>query len=255
MFIGLTALFLLFPFVYKEIPLLFGSEKDVVILILGSLVMFAAALFDFEALRKGKFCIIEPLYGIEVPVSIGLSIGLWGESLSTLQMILIGVLFLGIVLAVTTHHTHLHYHKRIFERGVVLALIGAIGMGLGNFLVGVSSQTTSPLLSIWFIHGLLSILCLCYLLLRKQLGGTLKEIKNNFGIIAGQSILDNVAWICFAFATTMIPISIATGITESYIALGALLGVLINKEKIRWHQYVGVAITCIAVVILAIVSE
>jgi len=255
MYIGIVALIVLCPFIYKEIPALFSSSRDLIILSLGGFIMFSAALFDFEALRRGKFSIVEPLYGLEVPVSLGLSIGIWGEYLSLVQMILIGIIFIGIVLAITIHHTHLHYHKRIFERGVVLAIMGAIGMGLGNFIVGVASQTISPLISIWFIHGSLGIFCLFYLFFRKQLNGGLKEIKENIKIIAGQSILDNVAWIFFAFSTTYLPISIAVGITESYIAFGALLGVFLNKEKLKWHQYVGVAITCVAVIILATISE
>jgi len=255
MYIGVVALILLFPFVYKEIPALFSSPRDIIILSLGGLVMFAAALFDFEALKRGKLSIVEPLYGAEVPISVGLSIGLWGEYLSLVQIILISVIFVGIMLAITIHHTHLHYHKRIFERGVILALAGAVGMGLGNFLVGVSSQTISPILSIWFIHGSLGIFCLFYLFLRKELHGGIREIKQNIGIIAGQSILDNIAWIFFAFATLYLPISIAVGITESYIALGALLGVFLNKEKLKWHQYIGVAITCVAVILLATISE
>lgn len=253
-FIGVSALIFLFPFIYKELPLLFSSSRDITILTLGSIVMLSASLFDFEALRRGKIAIIEPIYGVEVPVVVGLSIGIWGEHLSFVQLILIGAVFLGIVLAITEHHNNLHYHKRIFEKGVILALVGAIGMGLGNFIVGVASQTISPLLAMWFIHGLLGIFCVIYLIFKKDLK-VVSDFRNNRNIILVMCIFDNVAWICYAFATTLIPISITTTITESYIVLAALLGVVFNKEKLKPHQFIGVAIAIVSVIVLAGISE
>lgn len=255
MFIGIAALFILFPFVWKELPALFNSPRDIAILALGGIVMISASLFDFEALRRGKIAIIEPIYGIEVPVAVGLGVGVWGEHLSLLQSILIGTAFLGIVLAITEHHTHLHYHKRIFEKGVVLALAGAVGMGLGNFIVGVASQTISPVLAMWFIHGSLGIFCLLYLAFKNDLKNVVADIKNNKGIVAAMCVFDNAAWIFYAFATTLIPISIATTISESYIVLAGLLGIAFNKERPKAHQFIGIGIAVISVIILAGVSE
>ncbi|MFA5871001.1 MAG: hypothetical protein WC842_03925 [Candidatus Paceibacterota bacterium] len=40
-------------------------------------------------------------------------------------------------------------------------------------------------------------------------------------------------WVFYALATILLPISVTAGISESYIALGAILGVLINKEKLK----------------------
>ena len=49
------------------------------------------------------------------------------------------------------------------------------------------------------------------------------------------SFIDNLAWVAFAYATLYVPIAIATGISESYIALAAALGIIINKEKLKKH--------------------
>ena len=144
-FIGIVGLVGLLPFVKNDLSSL-NSAHFLLLSLLGVVAVFAA-LFDFEALRQGKIAIVEPIIGLELPITVGLSLTLANEALSFVQLFLIGVVFVGIMLAITAHHTHLHYHKRIFERGAILAGIGAVGMALTNFLVGVSSQDISPLIT------------------------------------------------------------------------------------------------------------
>ena len=148
-FIGIVGIIVLSPFVLGEIGEFLRDTKAVLLLTFAGVVMFFAAIFDFTALKQGKIAIVEPILGIELPVTVGLSVFLWGENLSPPQIFLIFAIFIGIVLAVTIHHRHLHYHRRIFERGVLLAGVGAITMGLVNFLIGVSSQIKSPFLTIF----------------------------------------------------------------------------------------------------------
>src|SRR3989344_7337237 len=174
-FIGILGLFSIFPFVKDEIGFL--ETGDILLLgLLGAVVVFTA-LFDFEALRQGKIAIVEPIIGLELPITVGLSLTLANETLSFLQLFLVGIVFIGIMLAITAHHTHLHYHKRIFERGAILAGIGAIGMALTNFLVGVSSQGISPLITIWFAHSLLAVVCGIYILFKGEFGSLISDFK------------------------------------------------------------------------------
>src|SRR3989344_3230998 len=148
-FNGVVGSLALTPFVWRDLPAL--DKSDWLLLGALSIVTLFAALFDFEALRRGKIAIIEPILGAELPLTAGLSVIFVGEVLSAPQFVLIGVIFIGIILAITQHHTHLHYHKRIFEKGVILAGIGMVGMALMNVLVGVTSQEISPLIAMWFI--------------------------------------------------------------------------------------------------------
>lgn len=251
-FIGIVGLIGLFPFVKNDLTTL-NSANFLLLGLLGIVIVFAA-LFDFEALRQGKISIIEPIVGLELPITVGLSLTLANEALSSLQLFLIGIVFIGIMLAITAHHTYLHYHKRIFERGVILAGIGAIGMALTNFLVGVSSQDISPLITIWFAHSLLAVVCGIYILYKGEFGSLIHDLSNYPKPIIGQSILDNVAWVSFAKATTFIPIAIATTISESYIALAVLLGLFVNHEKLRKHQVIGLVLATIGVITLSYFS-
>lgn len=49
---------------------------------------------------------------------------------------------------------------------------------------------------------------------------------------------------------SLIPISVATTVSESYIALSVLAGIYINHERVRLHQKLGIAITVVGVVVL-----
>lgn len=252
-YIGVLSTIALLPWVKGDVRVIFSQPDSLLLLLVLSVVIVFAALFDFEALRQGKIAIVEPLLGIELPITVGLSMTLAGERLDAIELALVAVVFVGIVLAIAKHHTHLHYHKRIFEKGVILAGIGAVGMALVNFLVGVSSQKISPLMTIWFAHSLVALFCFLYLLLKGELSRLSTDLKAHGGIIAAQSVLDNAAWLAYAGATTLIPIAIATTISESYIALAVLLGIFVNREHLRPHQILGVALAILGVLGLSLI--
>jgi uncharacterized membrane protein len=116
------------------------------------------------------------------------------------------------------------------------------------------SQHTKPLAAIWGIDAALTVICLCWMVMRGQMRATFRLARQHWQPVILQGLFDNIAWVAFAYAVTAIPISITIAITESYIALAALLGITINKERLQRHQYVGIAITLIAVIILATIS-
>jgi drug/metabolite transporter (DMT)-like permease len=251
--VGIIALF---PFVVDELGALFANSFHLGLLILASIVILLTALAEFESLRRGKLAIVEPILSLELPLTVLLAIVVWGERVALPQLILAGVAFFGITLAVTEHHTHLHYHRRIkVEKGVIFAGLGAIGMGIFNFLVGVGSQEISPLMTIWFTNILTVAFTFFYLQRRGELHKLFHDFRQHIGILASVCVLDNLAWISFAVATTFIPIAIATTLSESYVALAVLLGVFANKERLRWHQIVGVVVTLASVIFLSAISS
>jgi len=255
-FIGISGIVVIFPFIVGELGGLFREPKHLAILSLAGVIVLVTALFEFESLRRGKLAIVEPVLGLELPITIGLSTLIWGEIISLPQLLLSFTTFIGIVLVITKHHSHLHYHRRLgIEKGVVFASVGAIGMGLFNFLIGVGSQQTSPLLTIWFTSLLFTFVCFVYLVRHNMFHELIEDIRKNPVPIIAVSVLDNVAWVLFAASTTIIPIAIATTISESYIIITVLLGLFMNKEKLRWHQFIGIIVTLLSIIFLSGISE
>src|SRR3989338_2052777 len=215
------------PFVYRDIQnLVLASDYSFLILLGSSILILFAALFDFEALRKGKLSVIEPFLAFEVPVSVLLAFVLLNESLPIIQTVFISLLLLGIIM-VSLKSRHLS-RKIWLEKGVVLAVIGAVLMGSTNFLV-----------VNWFMNIVLTLVCVFYIFVNHRTGKFISHMRQNKKLLLGMSIFDNLAWICYAGAATLIPIAIAVSISESYIALTAMLGILINKEKLMRHQKIG----------------
>ena len=194
-FIGLAGIIGLLPFVYDEIGALFHDTSRLLLLSVTGLVIFAAAMLDFEALRQGKIAVIEPVLSFELPVAVALAAVFLGERLTPVQFGLAATTFSGIILSVTQHRRHLMYHRRLLEPGVIFAMAGAIVMGGVNFLVGISSQQTSPVMTIWYTNIIFTALSLLYLVCRGEVGSLLRGVRQNPAPVVAVCLFDNLAWL------------------------------------------------------------
>lgn len=242
----------LLPFILNDFSFLFDL-RNFLVLLLSSLVILIAGLLDFEALRVGKIAIIEPINAVEVPVTVALSWFLLHEHLDFLQLLLVVVVIVGIFLVSTTSFKN--FKKARLERGIWIAFVANLCMGGANFLIGVSARETSPLFINWFMNIFIFVAMSGFLFHTGQWRNIVKTWQAEKRLILLVSFFDNLAWVAYAAATVFIPIAIAIGISESYIALAAILGIVLNKEKLAGHQKIGLAITALAAVALAFFSE
>ena len=240
------AVFLL-PFVYKELQFL--SVYDWLVLTGTSIVILVAGLLDFDALRVGKISIIEPIYAMEVPITIALATFLVGESMSSTQFVLVAALLIGIFLVSSKHFGRMRI--RTLEKGVFFAILATIGMGLSNFLFGFASRATDPLMINWFTSAFMAIATIVYLLYTRQGWKVVHNWNKNKRLILGVSFSDNLAWVAYSTAILYLPIGLTTGLTESYIALAAVLGLIFNNERLAHHQRLGLILSVVAAVSLA----
>ena len=80
------------------------------------------------------------------------------------------------------------------------------------------------------------------------------DIKKYPRMLFTMSLFDNIAWVAFVAAMTMAPIGVVVALTESYIIIVVLLGLLVNKEKLIYRQKVGLVIALVAAIVLAVVT-
>lgn len=239
-FIAAGGSLILLPFVAREIPEILTASSPIWILTVTSALGLFPALGYFEGLREGKMSVIEPILSLELPITIGLGVVIHGEHVSLGQALAIALVFVGIILIVTKRRPSLG-RVRVLERGVLFAIAAACGLGLGNFIVGISSQNVGPVLTIWFTHTCFALYCFFLLAARRELGGLGAALLKAKAKVGAQVAFDLTAWLSFATATTLVPISIATTISESYIVLASLLGLYVNRERIKTHQALGMA--------------
>lgn len=238
----------LFPFIFSQLITL--AETRTFLILLGvSVVILFGALFEFEGFREGKLSVIEPLLSLEVPVSVLFAFFFIGEVLTGTQYLLIGTLLIGLSL-VSLKRTH--FSKRAWlEKGVLIGIAGALLMGVANFGVGYGARESSPLLINWFMNVFLALIS--YTKLRAH--GKHRALWHNCWqfrkFLAKMCILDNAAWIAFTYAMVLAPIGIVVALSESYILIGVILGLSINKEKLSAHQKIGLILALISAIALA----
>ncbi len=252
-YITAVAGIVLLPFVWGDLPNV--SLRSWTILGFSGVITFITALIQFQALKVGKLAVIEPIISLELPLTVIIAALIGREHLGIIAYALIAIVFLGIFLAVIPHQGIIKNYITRLEKGTLLALLGAVGMAVTNFVIGYGSQETTPLLAIWGTHTVIAVLCFAYLLMRGEVRSLIRNVIQNPGTIIAESIFDNAAWIAYAFAVIYIPISIAITISEGYIILAVLLGIIINKEKLRNHQTMGVVLAIIGVILLSVFAK
>jgi drug/metabolite transporter (DMT)-like permease len=182
-FITLIASIALLPFVYQDIAALITNSPAFLILLGTSVVLLLAALFDFQALSDGKISVVEPIMALEIAATAILSFAVIGERLTWAQTLMIVLLVVGIILVSTKSFKRLRKIKA--EKGVWLALIGAICMGATNFLFGVGARETNPLLVNWFTSTFLALVCLAYLVSKCEIKKLFRDWHDDKMLIIG----------------------------------------------------------------------
>lgn len=244
----------LLPLVWKNIPALFTNNNGLWILLAGSAILFVAALLDFEALKKGKLAVVEPIWSFEVPASALLAFFILGERIGWLQIILIALLIAGLIL-VSLHKVRASFTKLLMEKGVMLALVAAFAMGAANFFVGWGARVTDPLMVNFFLNVFITVATGIYLVAKGKFGKTIKDAILYRGTLLPMAISDNAAWVAFAFAMSLAPIAVAVALSESYIIVAVILGLLVNRERLQTHQKIGlVAALTVALTLAAITA-
>ena len=238
-----------FPWVIGDLGTITASPFNLFLLLSAGIVIFFAGIFNFEGLRKGKISVIEPIFALEVIVAAVLASLILKEFLTAWQILWLSLGILGILLVSLKSLAHLK--KISLEKGVIYAFFGALAMGFSNFFFGWGSREINPLMVNWFTDTFIVSILAIYLTRASRWREVWRDWRKSKKLILGVSILDNLAWLFFSYSMVLIPIAIATGISESYIALAAILGLVFNKEKLKKHQWYGLALALLAVMIIA----
>ena len=144
--IGLISTPILLPFIWQDCKDLSATEHITLLSMSALVLIYAITLF--RAFKVGKLSVVESIVVLELPIAVGLAVGLLGERLNFLQMILFIIICVGVALAAVKDVRHLHYHQHLVERGVWLAFAAA---GLGaciDIYISHSAQTISPLMTL-----------------------------------------------------------------------------------------------------------
>ena len=207
--------------------------------------------FGIKALKLGKLSVIEPINSLELPLTVLLSLAVLHETISPLQAVCILIIFCGTALAVLRQKIGTHLLRLVLERGAAVAFIGAICVGFVNLLLALASRASSPVFVTWFVGVIVGFICASYLAADGRLAGTPRLLAAHWKELVLLTVVGNLSWIAYATATTLLPVSIATAVSEAYIAVAVLLGIIVNRERLHRHQIAGILIAIIGAISLA----
>lgn len=245
--VGIGAL-VLTPFVYTQIIGYISAPNILLVLVLASVLGFLASMFFLESLKRGKIAAVEPMMALEIPVVAIMALFIINEVLSPLEILLAIAIMAGLFLVALKEE---HLKRLRLEKGVFLMVIAAVLFGASAFFVGDGARLSNALFVNWSVALGMSILTFAYLLFK---GDVHKLFRNTLKfpiLIISTSLVDTLAWVSFAFASVSIPITIAVALSENYIGVAALLGLLLNREKLVAHQKAGFAVALAGAVALS----
>src|SRR3989344_2446202 len=225
------------PWVMSEHALLLSLENLLFLGLLG-LLTFGVAWLNFEALKQGNLSVVDVVLELELPVVIVLGFFFFRESLSFWQGVVIGVLFIGILLVAMERFSLKHLFKRL-EKGALIAVAAALGLGLLDFFTAASSRSINPLLAIWFHYVIVAGVSAFFVFRKQRISKLLRMSRPYSWWILGMAVFATLAWLAYAHAMEIHNIAVITAITESYPAVALFLGLWLNKERIQKHQYPG----------------
>jgi drug/metabolite transporter (DMT)-like permease len=244
---------ILVPFVYHRLAAVFATPRDLYILLGSGAFLTVAAIFQIESFKRGKMAVVEPMLPSEIPAASILAFIILGDLITTQQLWLIVALIIGLFLI--SFRGNVFSRRFLAEKGVFLGFFGACLMGVADFFMGWGSRTTDPVMANFVINIVMAVFSGSYLLASGRAAKTWHDIKANRGLALMMAISDNIAWLAYAFAMSIIPIAVATGLSESSCIIAVLLGLFVNKERLQRHQKAGLAIALVSAIALAFVTS
>ncbi len=253
-FSGIFGLVILFPFAERDFQAFNAHPSGFLLLGLASVAGIVAALCSLEAFRRGKLAVVEPAMGLELPFTVLLAVLIRGERLSAPQMLLMLSAFIGILAAATPQPLNERLSRASVEKGAMLGLLAAISLGFSNFTFAVASQEVSPVMAVWFGRAVITLIFGAYLVVSRRFVPALVAVKKHLPVLVLASGMYIGAFLTYGAAARLATISVVTTISESYIVLGVLLGVVFNKERLTMHQYFGAGIVVASIFALGVIG-
>lgn len=248
--ITLFSSIILTPLVLDDLKHL--DVKQIFFLIVLGCINFASGFIHFKALKIGKLSVVETILSIELPLTIILGLIFFHEILNPAQIILIILLFIGVIL-ISINFEKIQ-KKDFLEKGALLALLSGVIIAIVNFYTAAQAKSISPLLAIWLPWLVCGLICFSHIS-RQRLGNFLDRSRRHGRLILTMVIIDLLAWLAYVYAVAQEKLTITIAITESYIVIALLLGVLANREKIKKIQYIGAAMAVISSLAISLISH
>lgn len=245
---GLVLLLLLLPIMGANF-----SQEAIFWGFLGGLSSIVALLALYASLALGPISIVSPLGALLsaiVPAAVG--VVLLGERFIGLGWVAIAMALIAVVLVGFVPGENVQLPK---PRAVILAMIAGTGIGLAVVSLARSPQDSGigPIIVMRTTAFVLLGVIVLFSVLRKSATAEIKHQGPKLWVlVASAGVLDATANIFFTLASRSGSLTV-TGVLTALYPLGTiLLARLVLKEKVALVQKIGIALTLVASLMLAL---
>src|SRR5262249_55768870 len=212
-------------------------------------VTVAAYLTAFTAFQTCPVSVVTPILSCEGAAAAVIAV-IFGEQLDAVLAFFLALAVLGVVLVGIGGGDRQAAHARGVAFVCLSALIWGVVLSLG---APVSSE-----LGVWWGFLLVRVFALLFALaiaVGTRRGPALgPALRREPWRIAAWGLGDAGAYLCFYLAAHRGPVAVASVLAAQFALFGALSGVVFLGERLRPHQWLGVAIVLAAVSAISIVA-
>ena len=206
--------------------------------VLAGMLEAAGFVFFFRALERGDLAVVAPIIGIEGGIA-ALVVLAFGEEIGWLVGAGLAVALAGGCLAAAQG-------RRRTAAGAMPAFGAALCFGF-MFALFAAAEDLGPVSVV--AGGRLSalvILCAVVLWRRPQLPG--RTVRSR---LLALGALDAAAFVSYAYAAARGPVSVAAVVAGQFSTLSAIAGIVLLRERLSPHQYIGIALAGAGTTLLA----
>jgi drug/metabolite transporter (DMT)-like permease len=258
MFFGNSiGILLTLPFIFYFLFLgkLLIDFNNLVLLFIAGVIDVVAVYYFLRSFEIGDASVVAPISASYSLVTVFLAIIFLKETLSSLKIISIFVICLGIVLT-SADFTKLKKMKA--AKGVKESLVPLFIWGVYFFIIGIATKNMVSLnqaiglnlsdakvaaaINIFFFTTIINSLLMALFAFLKQKKVSISDlkVKNVLLIFLINFVLYTTAWVAVSYGISQDLVSIVTSVSSLYPALVSILAVIFFKEKLVLNQKIGI---------------
>lgn len=203
----------------------------------------------YLALGLGKASIVSPISSCMTVVAVALSLWVLRESLTTSQLALISLVFVGIILVASDFSGQKESGRKL---SIILALFAAV-VGGANIILQKWIADSNHYLMAFFLSRIFMILFLSIVSPLKPDTGRVVTSKN-FLRLTTLGLLDVSGFFAWYIGLRVGLVSMVSPIALSSPAVTVALAHVFLKERVQSHQLVGIIAVIAGIVLLSAIS-
>jgi drug/metabolite transporter (DMT)-like permease len=216
-------------------------ERGVGIAVCAGSIEAVGTLAWMRALRVGAVAIVSPIIGLEGGFAALLAIG-FGASVTLIEG-------LGLAVAVVGGALTAVEGRAGTAAGAAWATLSAASFGT-MFVLYAHTPPLGPLTTVAIAHTSALVVIAPLVIARRGAG----LIRDDVPRLVTSGALDGCGFCLFAVAVARGPVAVASVSAAQFSTIGAILGVVLLRDRPRPHQYVGIAAAAIGTAVIGAYS-